>query len=328
MSNQPRTFEDTAAARSEVPLLTGIMGPSGGGKTYSALRIATGIQQITGGDIGVIDTESRRALHYAESFKFRHVDFKAPFGPLDYLAAIQHFEHKGCKVIIVDSMSHEHEGPGGVLEMHDAIMGGDFKKSMQAWIKPKADRRRMINSILQMPIHFIFCFRAKEKMKPFQGGQPKELGFMPIAGEEFIFEMTVNALLMPNAGGVPTWMSQQPGEQMMMKLPQQFRQMLSVQKPLDEETGKLMAEWAKGGAIAHKTAKPKSAALPDDGEPASVELIADLVAAFEDRQWTDDRKNELLMRVSDLRVKKKLEPAARWNQLTKGQIRWAINQVK
>lgn len=243
-----RSFEDTQAARAEVPLLIGIMGPSGGGKTYSALRLATGIQQVAGGDIAVIDTESRRALSYAEKFKFRHLDFKAPFSPLDYLAAIEHFANKGAKVIVVDSMSHEHDGPGGVLEMHDALMGGDFKKSFQAWMKPKAERRRMINTILQLPIHFIFCFRAKEKLKPVQGGQPKELGFMPIAGEEFVFEMTANCLLLPNAGGVPTWISDYSGEKMMMKLPEQFLSILERGKQLDEAMGRKMAEWARGGA--------------------------------------------------------------------------------
>lgn len=243
-----RTFTDAPAVRAEVPLLIGIMGPSGGGKTFSALRLATGIQRVSGGDIYFIDTESRRALSYAEKFNFRHVEFKAPFGPADYLSAIEHCAAKGAKIIIVDSMSHEHEGPGGVLEMHDAAMGGDFKKSFQAWMKPKAERRRMINTILQMQIHFVFCFRAKEKLKPVQGQQPQNMGFMPIAGEEFVFEMTANALLMPNANGVPIWQSDYAGEKMMMKLPEQFLSILTKGTQLDESMGEKMALWARGGA--------------------------------------------------------------------------------
>ena len=38
-------------------------------------------QRVCGGDIFVIDTEARRALHYADAFKFRHVPFGAPFDP-------------------------------------------------------------------------------------------------------------------------------------------------------------------------------------------------------------------------------------------------------
>lgn len=255
-NGKSRAFEDKPAVREEVPLLLGLMGPSGGGKTYSALRLATGIQRVAGGDTYVIDTEARRSLHYAEHFNFRHVQFDAPFGPLDYLAAIDHCVDKGAKTIIVDSMSHEHEGPGGVLEMHeqqlDKIAGNDFKKrervKMLAWAKPKQERRRLINSILQRKVHFIFCFRAKEKLKIKKGEEPKPMGFMPIAGEEFVYEMALCALLLPNAGGVPTWQSGELGEQQMIKLPEQFKTMFRQSKPLDEDTGEALAKWAAGDA--------------------------------------------------------------------------------
>ena len=67
------------------------------------MRLATGIQQEVGGDIYFIDTESRRALHYADKFKFKHIEFKAPYGSLDYLAALQFCVEQGAKVVIVDS---------------------------------------------------------------------------------------------------------------------------------------------------------------------------------------------------------------------------------
>ena len=73
------------AIKSRVPLMLGIVGPSGGGKTMSALRVATGIQSVIGGDILGIDTESRRMLYYAKRFKFQHAEFRSPFGSLDYL---------------------------------------------------------------------------------------------------------------------------------------------------------------------------------------------------------------------------------------------------
>ena len=63
MNAHARIFTDAPATREHVPLLIGLMGPSGVGKTYSALRLATGIQTVTGGDIFVIDTETNRAKH-------------------------------------------------------------------------------------------------------------------------------------------------------------------------------------------------------------------------------------------------------------------------
>jgi ABC-type oligopeptide transport system ATPase subunit len=283
-SSKVRTFEDKPAMRERVPLLVGLVGPSGGGKTFSALRLATGIQKATGGDIHFVDTEARRALHYADRFKFRHLAFGAPFSPLDYLAAIEHCIKKGAKTIIVDSMSHEHEGPGGVLEWHEAEhkkKGGGENTKFAAWAIPKAARRRLINSILQLEANFIFCFRAKEKIKlatkqERANGEDaiKPLGFMPIAGEEFVFEMTVNALLLPGAGGVPTWNPSGIGEHQMVKLPEQFRKLfLEKQQPLSEQLGEQMAIWAAGTAIEGGLLNELKDAIAIAGDTESLKLV-------------------------------------------------------
>lgn len=281
MNTVPRTFEAIPAVRQEVPLLVGLMGASGSGKTYSALRLATGIQRVTGGDIYVIDTESRRALHYADTFQFKHVEFKAPFGSGDYLAAMRFAVKAGARVIVVDSMSHEHEGEGGYLSFHgaevDRMAGQDYAKrervKMAAWIRPSAERRQMINGMLQLNANFIFCFRAKEKTKPKQGGGIEELGFMPIAGEEFLFEQTVNMLLPPKSGGVPQWRSDMMGERLMMKLPKQFEQLFAESRPLDEAHGEALAQWARGGKSlggAARVSENGSAPKPAGSPPAKM----------------------------------------------------------
>lgn len=249
-----RAFAAVQAHRDQVPLLVGLMGPSGSGKTYSALRLATGIQSVVGGEIFVIDTESKRSLHYADTFSFKHVEFCAPFGSGDYLEALQFCIKAGAKTVVVDSMSHEHEGPGGYLDFHgkeiERMAGNDWAKAervkMAAWIKPSAARRKLINGILQLNANFIFCFRAKEKTKPKQGGGIQELGWMPIAGDEFLFEQTLNCLLPPASKGAPQWTSDQVGERTMMKLPRQFEPLFTDGRPLDEKHGVGLAEWARG----------------------------------------------------------------------------------
>lgn len=288
MNAHARQFQDAPAVREKVPLLIGLMGPSGGGKTFSALRLATGIQSVAGGDIYVVDTEARRALHYADRFKFRHLPFDAPFGSLDYLAAIKHCVGKGAGTVVVDSMSHEHEGPGGLLDMHDKeldrMAGDDYSKrervKMLAWAKPKAARRQLINGLLQMNANFIFCFRAKDTAKPVKRNGKTEVesqGYMPIAGEEFVFEQTVNCLLLPRANGVPTWQTEQPGERIMMKLPEQFQPVFARPEPLSEDIGRRLAEWAKGDASGsgqkiNQPSQSHSAAAP------SIDLSALLTA--------------------------------------------------
>src|SRR5690348_18319889 len=112
-------FAAVPAVRERVPLLVGLSGASSSGKTKSALRIAEGIREVIGGDIYGIDTEARRMAHYASEHKFQHVEFNAPFGSVDYLEAIRYCVGKGASVVIVDSMSHEHEGPGGLIDFQE-----------------------------------------------------------------------------------------------------------------------------------------------------------------------------------------------------------------
>jgi len=253
-----RQFTDSPAVRSQVPLLVGITGPSGSGKTFSGLRLAKGIQSVIGGDVFGIDTESDRMLHYADYFKFRHVPFAAPFGSLDYLNVLQYCVGKGASVVMVDSTSHEHEGPGGMVDLHDTILdrmckGEESKRhslNMLAWSEPKQNRRKLINGILQLRCNFIFCFRAKSIVKPVKVDKKTEMvpqGFTPIAGDEFIYEQTVSCLLLPRSNGVPTWQSDNPGEAMACKLPQQFHKIFEQQQPLSEDIGRQLAEWARGG---------------------------------------------------------------------------------
>ncbi len=296
MTAPARTFEIKPAVREQVPLLVGIVGPSGSGKTWSALRVATGIQRVTGGDIAVIDTEARRALHYSDRFKFRHLDFRAPFGSLDYLAAIQACVAAGSKIVVIDSASHEHEGPGGMVDFQEQelarMAGDDYQKrermKMLAWAKPKAARRKFIGGLLQLNCNFIFCFRAKSVSKPVkQGGKTEvvQMGFVPVSGDELVFEMTANVLLLPKSGGVPTWESDYPGEAMAMKLPEQFKDVFARPEPLSEEIGQKLAHWAAGSV-------PKA--------PPTVKELLDLYAACE----TDEVLTKLEQQRGDV-----------WNQI-------------
>lgn len=224
---------------------------------------------MVGGEIHVIDTESNRALHYAGGqFKFQHLPFGAPFSPLDYLGAIEHCVSKGAKTIIIDSMSHEHEGPGGVLEMHDEAVKRICKSwnctaekaGFPAWSEPKAQRQRMVNSILQLGVNTIFCFRSKEKIKP-EGKKMVELGWMPICGDNLIFEMTAALLLQPGCKGHPTLRSVRPGEQQWIKIPKQCESIFTGQ--LNEKMGFELATWGSG-----KTETPTITDTPEEPEPA------------------------------------------------------------
>jgi hypothetical protein len=161
-----------------------------------------------------------------------------------------------------------------MLEQHAAnvhrMAGDDWKKAervkMSAWIQPKQDFRRFVNSLLQLNVAIVMAFRAKEKIKPVSGGQPQEQGWMPIISDELPYEMTINVLLEPGCDGVPTWQPEHAASRGMVKLPQQFRERFMGKKvALDEDDGEYLARWAAGDA-------PRSA--EHDGDPESYRLPA------------------------------------------------------
>ncbi len=238
------------AVREAVPLLLGVIGQTGSGKTFSAMRIASGIVG-KGNRFAVIDTESKRALHYADKFDFDHCELAPPFRPHNYADAIRAADKAGYKAIVVDSMSHEWAGEGGILDWQEEelarMAGDDWKKreacKMAAWIKPKMAHKQMVQRLLQVRSHLILCFRAEDKVKMEKDDRGKiqivPAGIQPICSKEMPYELMASFLLTSDKPGYP-----QP-----LKLQEQHKPMFPLDKPLSEESGYLISEWAKGGAI-------------------------------------------------------------------------------
>lgn len=253
----------TLSIRGEEPLLIGLVGPPGGGKTVSALRLATGMRQVRPGPVVLIDTEGGRSKKYSPPegqpadpsrlmFDFLRVDMTPPFRPHDFLAAIKAQLSLKPAAIIVDALSDEHEGEGGFLEWHDEMvpkMGGN---EWAAWAVPKAARKRLISGLLQIKVPLLFTFRAREKTvtEPGKGkgGRDKitNIGWMPVAPLEIVHTLDLTCILPPKADGVPVWSSDKIGEDFIVKLPA-FLKPLIQDGQLSEATGAALARWAKGG---------------------------------------------------------------------------------
>jgi hypothetical protein len=266
------TFAFRPAVRENVGLLIGLAGSSGSGKTYTALRLATGIAQ--GKPFAVIDTEAGRAKHYADAFNFDHGDLHAPFRPEAYAEAIAAADKAGYPVIVVDSMSHEWAGDGGILDWQEEEfqrLGGRDSAKMMSWIKPKMSHKHMVAKLLQVRAHLILCFRAEEKIDiiddPDKPGKKKVVpkigpggfkGWLPICEKNLPYELTASFLLTADAPGVP-----KP-----IKLQEQHRALFPLDKPITEESGRAIAAWAAGGG-----------APPGPRELTPVEVLGGLRAA-------------------------------------------------
>jgi len=268
------TFTFKEGKRENIPLLIGIAGGTGSGKTFSALRLATG---LAGGEkFAVIDTENGRALHYADAFKFDHTELRAPFRPERYLEVIEQAA-KSYGVVIVDSFSHEYAGDGGLLDWHedelDRIAGSDFKRreaaNFSAWVRPKMEHKKLVTRLLQLNAHLIVCLRAEEKIEIVRGKGGKievvpkktlagHVGWIPVAEKNFAYELTLSLVLTPDEPGIP-----KP-----IKLEEQHKPFLPLDKPISEETGRRLAEWAKGSEGDAKPTAVGSAQAPLAGKPA------------------------------------------------------------
>lgn len=280
----PRTFESGPARRARMPLMLAIVGASGAGKTLSAILLAEGIQRVQPGPIVVIDTESLRALKHSNGNpdRFIHVPFSPPFGPLDYIDAIKHALKHQPSTIIIDSMSHEHEGEGGVLDQHDTVVAEKGRAHDQiAWKKPKGDRTKLKHFILQQRCNWVFCFRAKEKIKPVKGGEPEDLGWQPLGDESLIYEMDLCALLYPGVDGRPKWKSPRLHEQEMMKCPDWWRAMFEREPQLNPDIGEQLARWAAGEDIGAPATASTPAATMTPARTALPDPSPALVARFE-----------------------------------------------
>lgn len=253
----------TPAVRSSVKPLVGLYGLSGGGKTRTALMLARGIVGPKG-RIGFIDTENRRGSIFADVIPggYSVLDLGEPFSPDRYVEAIDAVE-SAADIMVFDSMSHEWDGAGGVLEMQEAeltrMAENDWKKreacKFTAWIKPKMLHKRMVQRLLRSPLPVICCLRAVEKTRISKDEKGKTKVETtdhpePIYDPRFIFEMLVHAEVYAKDG--------QGGFLRITKLSREdVRQCLPADdKQLGIEHGEALAHWCAGEV--KKPAAPKT----------------------------------------------------------------------
>tara|TARA_B110000114_G_scaffold184691_1_gene229075 strand:+ start:593 stop:1489 length:897 start_codon:yes stop_codon:yes gene_type:complete len=178
------------ARRNAVKLRIGLSAPSGFGKSYSALLLAYGITKDYS-KIAVIDTENGSASLYSDLGNYQVLDLQPPFSPERYMKAISICENSGVELIILDSISHEWNGKGGCLDMHNKL-GGRF----QDWAIITPRHQAFIDKILQSNCHVITTVRRKTdySMEKDQSGKTKVVkhGLKEVTREGFEYELSVN----------------------------------------------------------------------------------------------------------------------------------------
>ena len=184
------SYEIRKAERKRAFIKLGIAGPSGSGKSYSAIKLAEG---LSGGHLEkavIIDTENGSAELYSHLGSYSVITMSPPYGPRNYVEAIKTAHKAGFEIIIIDSASHEWDGDGGCLDIHTKL-GGRYAD----WAKVTPQHKAFIDTILQTPAHFILTLRKKQDhAMTTENGKTKmtKVGLKEVQREGFEYELTIS----------------------------------------------------------------------------------------------------------------------------------------
>lgn len=184
-------FAFTRATKEQAKARIALTGPSGAGKTYTALTIATGL----GERVAVIDTERGSASKYADEFTFDKLDLQT-FEPTTLCQALAAAAAAGYEVVIVDSLSHFWSGTGGMLEQVDAAAKRSYGgNTFGGWKEARPMERAMIDALVSYPGHVIVTMRSKTDyvIEEDQRGRkvPRKVGLKPEQREGIEYEFDI-----------------------------------------------------------------------------------------------------------------------------------------
>jgi hypothetical protein len=223
----------TTAQRKRAKIRLSIQGPSGSGKTFSSLLIAKGLVSDWS-KICVIDTENHSADLYSHLGAYNVLTLGKPFTPEAYIQAIELCETSGMKAIIIDSLSHEWEGEGGILDIHSSMMGNSFTN----WSKVTPRHNSLVQRILQSSCHVIATLRTKQDyVLSDKNGKmvPEKVGLKSVTKDGMDYEFTTvfdldinhNANCTKDRTGLFT----------------------NVPQKLTEDTGERILNWCEGNSV-------------------------------------------------------------------------------
>ncbi len=181
-------MEIRKAQRKAAKIKLALQGPSGSGKTMSALLLASGIADWS--KIAVIDTENHSADLYAHLGEYNVLQLSKPFAPERYIKAIESCEKADMEVIIIDSITQEWGGTGGILDLHGNMSGNSFTN----WSKITPRHNAFVQKILESPCHIIATIRTKtDYTLSEKNGKmvPEKVGLKGITRDGMDYEFTI-----------------------------------------------------------------------------------------------------------------------------------------
>jgi hypothetical protein len=185
-------FVPRKAEKRRVKLKMAVQGPSGSGKTWGSLSLVRNLWPDA--KICVIDAENESASLYADRFDFDTIDLEPPFHTDRYIACIQAAVKAGYDVAIIDTITHQWDGEGGILRRKEEMdrRGGNSFTNFSTFTP---EHERFKNAILQSPIHVIATMRSKQEYSLQQNDKgkqtPVKMGMAPIQRDGMDYEFAI-----------------------------------------------------------------------------------------------------------------------------------------
>ena len=263
------SFTFMKATKSSAKLRAALFGPSGAGKTFTALRIAAGL----GGAIAVIDTERGSASKYADRFSFDVLDLEHAAIP-SYQGAIEAAAQAGYPVLIIDSLSH---GWQELLQEIDRLAAAKYRgNTWSAWSEGTPRQRALVEAILTYPGHLIATMRSRTEWSIEADGRgrqkPVRVGLAPEQGKGIEYEFDLLLELSPDhIGRVIKDRTGKFQDELLDKPGEDFGQALAAWLCAPQPNEPVAAHDAKAGAKRSRKAPVKSEAA----EPLQEEVPVD-----------------------------------------------------
>lgn len=167
-----------------------IVGPPGGGKSYTALVLARALAGPNG-KIAAIDTEHGSLSKYADMFDFDVIELDS-FSPQTFTDSMHAAEEAGYDVFLCDSLSHFWTGKDGAFDIVDNAQARQ-KDGQAGWKAYRPQERTMTEEIASSSCHVICTLRTKndyvEEIDPSTGKKRRvKIGLAPVQREGLEYE--------------------------------------------------------------------------------------------------------------------------------------------